>query len=238
MNATAGLVLLVLLLAVTGPVVAAPPLQDPSEVEVEGTLEEVDLEAGFIVVGGVTVYLGDETLVRGGRGRGVPATLEDLEPGVWVAVSGLEQPDGTILATRIRIKVGRHGEDDDGEPPDGFRHPIADRLSTYYGLDYDELMRMHEEGIGFGLVMKAYLVASTNPEAGLSGEELLEMRLSGLGWGEIWHETGAHPGQGRPPWAGQGHDGAAGHPGKGRPPWAGEGQGGAAGQPGRGRDRP
>lgn len=123
------------------------------------------------------------------------------------------------------------------DPPPDERHPMAEKLALYFDLPYEEAMALFESGIGFGLMMKAYRLADANPEAGVSGAELLEMHLSGLGWGEIRQQTGIHPGGGPPPWANNDHEGKE----PGPPPWAGgdddedEDRGGPppwAGQPG------
>jgi len=193
------LIVLLLTAVLTTPLLAAPALND-DEIELEGTIEEIDLDEGYIVVGGTTIYIDDSTVVLTGRGRGTPTTLDDLEIGQWVSVSGSEQADGSVLATRVKARPMP------GEPEENGLHPVAEWLAELYGLDYDEIIAMHESGIGFGLIRKSYRLATDQSEAGLTGEELLEMRLDGKGWGQIRKETEIRPGQGRPPWAGKGEN--------------------------------
>jgi hypothetical protein len=191
---------LTILLAALLLMIAALPAwaQDDVEVEVEGPIESVDGDA--IVVDGITFILTDQTDVIRGRGRGTPASADELAVGVLVDVSGEQQADGTVLARRVRIKA-YPDEEGEGGVREGFEHPMALKLSRYFDLAYDQAMALHEEGIGFGVILKAYRLAAANPEAGVTGADLFQMHLDGMGWGEIWHETGVRPGGGPPPWA-------------------------------------
>jgi hypothetical protein len=128
---------------------------------------------------------------------------------------------------------------------DGCTHPMAPVLSEWMGVSCDEIMALHDEEIGFGVMMKAYLLSDAfgldwrelldrhMSEAGLgwgqimkahvlaaalgaNADELLAQRAEGMGWGQILKEY--REGPGRPPWAGQGKPPWA---GQGRPPWAG-----------------
>ena len=189
------LVVLMLLAIVTTPLLAAPTYDD-DEIELEGAIDVIDLAAGTIVVDGTIITVDDDTIILTGKGRGTPTTLGDLEVGQWVCVSGTVQTDGSVLATRMKAKPMP------GDPAEAGMHPVAERLAELYGLDYDDIITMHDGGIGFGPIRKSYRLATDQPESGLTGEELLQMRLDGMGWGGIRTETGVHPGQGRPSWAG------------------------------------
>ncbi|MBN1955208.1 MAG: hypothetical protein JW900_09190 [Anaerolineae bacterium] len=196
----------VLLFSLTSalPVWAQAPAQEGTEIEVEGTLEEVDLAAGVIVVDGTRFFLVDSTVCLRGRGWHTPVAAEELVVGQWVEVAGVEQADGTLQARHVRIKDAPGGPDDaSGADP----HPAAVKLSTYLDVTYEEVIALHVEGVGFGEIARAYRLAAANSEAGVSGADLLQMRLEGVGWGEVCKQIGIHPGNGRPPWAGQGHSG-------------------------------
>lgn len=215
-----GLLVFVLLLAVVAPAWGRPLRQDEEEVEVEGVITDIDTEAGLLVVDGVTYLLGDDVWICAGPGRcGETLTAADLEVGMFVELTGAVQEDGTIVLERVHVEQEEDPEDPE-DPPEGWQHPVALKLSMIFDLTYEEIMAMHEEGIGFGQIQKAYLLAELYPDSGMTGADLLEAKLSGMGWGEIAHETGIHPGHGKPPWAG-GPDQDDEH---GPPPWAGQGR--------------
>lgn len=114
-------------------------------------------------------------------------------------------------------------------------NPRARMLATLMGDDVDclDLMDLQAEGIGFGVIMKAYslsqtfdldwedLVESHRGEEGLGwgqimkahflasrlgveAEELLEEREKGVGWGQILKKHAKGPG--KPSWAGPNHN--------------------------------
>jgi hypothetical protein len=216
----AGLLVLVLLSAMVAPALGRPLRQEGEEVEVAGTITEVDLEAGLLFVDGVPYVLGDDVSVCAGPGRcGQMLTVDDLEVGMWVELTGIAQGDGTVVLQRIHIEEAEDPEGD--EPPEGWQHPVALKLSMIFDLTYEEVLALQEDGIGFGQIKKAYLLADLYPDSGMAGADFLEAKLSGLGWGQIAQEAGVHPGHGKPPWAG-GPDQEDDH---GPPPWAGQGRG-------------
>lgn len=227
MKKVVGLLVVALLLVMVSPVWAAPPAAGVVKVQAVGPIEELDPGAGTFVVDGVTFTIDEETWIHSG---GEERTLEDLEIGTWVRVTGFEGSDGTLVARCVCIDEDPEDPEEPeepGEPPEGFEHPVAARIAEGFGLEYDEVMALHEDGIGFGLIIKAYGIAEQYPESGLTGADLLEMKLEGQGWGEICREFDMHPGHGPPPWAGngndrtppgQGGDGPPGHGGNGNPP--------------------
>jgi len=174
--------------------------QDSSEIEFEGTVEQVDLEGGAVLVSGTTCRLAAETVYLRGQGWRTPVTAQELAVGQRVEVAGVRQADGTVRVHHIRIKpAGGPGAE---IAPD--QHPVAVKISRSFGLSYEQVMALYEQGFGFGEIMQAYRLAAANPDAGVSGADLLQLKQSGLGWGEICKQFGMHPGGGRPPWAGQG----------------------------------
>jgi hypothetical protein len=107
-------------------------------------------------------------------------------------------------------------------------HPVGARLAARYDVTYKQVMDWFCEGIGFGQIM---LALQTARQINVEPATLLDRRLAGEGWGEIWQDAGLI-GQGRklreedggpPPWAGppDERDPDAEMPGGGPPPWAG-----------------
>jgi len=126
-------------------------------------------------------------------------------------------------------------------------NPMAAFLADLLGVECEYLMVEYQaNGIGFGVIMKAYFLSTLSPDLdwedlvarhmseeglgwgqvmkaytlasllGLDGEELLEQHRGGMGWGQILKQY--REGPGKPPWAGQGPLPWA-H--RGKPPWAG-----------------
>lgn len=123
-------------------------------------------------------------------------------------------------------------------------NPRAAFLAKWMGVRCKVLMNYQEDGVGFGVIMKAYFLSTVFPR--LSWRRLVERHRRGLGWGQIMkayylaklldlkakdllkkREEGMGWGQilrphregpGKPPWAGQGPRPWA-H--RGKPPWAG-----------------
>lgn len=148
---------------------------------------------------------------------------------------------GLLLALTPLAAAAAPANEDDG--PDC--NPRAVVLAAWMDVDCSELMDLQAEGIGFGVIMKAYFLSDL---FGLGWEELverhtvaeglgwgqimkahflaerlpvdadtlLEMRADGMGWGEILKLYRLTPG--KPPWAGQGKPHRT---DKGKPPWAG-----------------
>lgn len=66
-------------------------------------------------------------------------------------------------------------------------HPMVSRLSERYGVDEVKIRGWFCSGFGFGEIMLALQTASTT---GLTPDEYLAVRGSGLGWGQIWKMDG------------------------------------------------
>ena len=54
-------------------------------------------------------------------------------------------------------------------------------------------MTLHDEGLGFGEIARAYVTAYASNGV-LTPEQVLDMRLAGVGWGQIKKDYGIHPG--------------------------------------------
>lgn len=131
------------------------------------------------------------------------------------------------------------------QPPEPECNPKARILAEWMGVDCSVIMKYQANGVGFGVIMKAYFLSQIFPDLdwkdlvkrhmsekglgwgqimkayllasalGVDAEDLLKMRAEGMGWGQILKEYRTGPG--KPPWAGQGPPWAH----RGKPPWAG-----------------
>jgi hypothetical protein len=138
----------------------------------------------------------------------------------------------TPLATLSAPNPSRPFQDD------GCTHPMAFMLSEWMAMSCEDIMALHDEqDIGFGVMMKAYVLSKAFAQGdwesllalhqedvgwgqimkayalagplGRSPEDLLA-DAQASGWGPILQEYREQYGHGKPPWAGQG-----------KPPWAG-----------------
>ncbi len=85
-------------------------------------------------------------------------------------------------------------------------HPVAVVLSDTLHIPYTQVMALHNSGIGFGVIARAYLTAQYS-DGQLTFEQTLALFQSGMGWGQIAKEYGVHPG-------GKGLGSIMGHPPK------------------------
>lgn len=69
-------------------------------------------------------------------------------------------------------------------------HPVATRLAVTFGVPYSEIMALHCQGIGFGNIAKAYLLAL---KTGKTAREFLDKHKGGEGWGNIIKGEGVRP---------------------------------------------
>ncbi len=75
-------------------------------------------------------------------------------------------------------------------------HPVALAISLFFDLECEDIEALHDSGVGFGVIGRAYLtaLATKDTEEELTPEEVLAMHQSGMGWGQIMKEIGVHPG--------------------------------------------
>jgi hypothetical protein len=72
-------------------------------------------------------------------------------------------------------------------------HPVGSVIAVYFNIPYTHVMALHDDGLGFGQIARAYLTARASGGA-LTPEQVLDMRLAGVGWGQIKKDYGVHPG--------------------------------------------
>ncbi len=70
-------------------------------------------------------------------------------------------------------------------------HPVAATLAEAFDVDYATIMGWHCEGIGFGNIARALLLAEQSD--GMTAEEILMEAENGNGWGAIIRESGVSP---------------------------------------------
>jgi hypothetical protein len=150
---------------------------------------------------------------------------------------------GLLLALTPLAATAAPANEDDGPEC----NPRAAVLATWMGVECPELMALQEQGVGFGVIMKAYFLSQALDLDGWDAVKgLMDLHRADVGWGQIVkahtlakllgrsadvlldeaQATGWGPiiqeyrvdnGPGKPPWAGKGKPPWA---GKGKPPWA------------------
>jgi hypothetical protein len=74
-----------------------------------------------------------------------------------------------------------------------FTHPVALAISDFFGIPYTEVMSLHQSGLGFGEIARVYMIAKYS-NGQVTPDQVLQMRESGEGWGQIMKQLGFHPG--------------------------------------------
>ncbi|MDF1513299.1 MAG: hypothetical protein P1S60_05775, partial [Anaerolineae bacterium] len=117
--------------------------------------------------------------------------------------------DGLVIARKVKVKPWENSALNPEDKPEyadedtgTADHPVALWIANRFGRSYDELMAMHEAGIGWGVIVKAFYLAQVN-DKGVTADELMDRHLAGEGWGNIARELGTYPGKFAPAW---GHD--------------------------------
>lgn len=74
-------------------------------------------------------------------------------------------------------------------------HPVALAIADHFGVPADEVFALHQEGLGFGEIARAYflareLAADDDPTNDLAADQILAMHQGGEGWGQIVRSLG------------------------------------------------
>ncbi len=187
-------VLLAALLVSSSALAAPAPLE--GEIELEGEVTAIDEEAGTFILT-VENELGEleeySVLVAGNF------DFETLNIGDLVEVKGTTNEDGTLVLSEYKIQERardreqeREGEED-GEcifctDPEK-THPVMEKIAETYGVEYAVVLDWFcgENHVGLGQIMLALQTAAAT---GDSADTYLQQRNEGMGWGQIWQETG------------------------------------------------
>lgn len=147
----------------------------PVYIDYSGQVSEIDSENGQIEMDGVSVVLDDET-------------LESVEVGEYVVVSGVLDDNGSVSADIVEETTLDAIEDDartceiDETGSDENCHPVLLILSDAFQVPYDRLASLHGEGFGIGEISRIYILAQ---ETGTSVVEIIQLRRDGLSWEEM-----------------------------------------------------
>lgn len=174
---------------------AAENLDEPEKVEITGTITLIDEEGFFFEVevedeegdlATYTIEVEDEF------------DFESIAVGDEIELEGLPtEEENTLQMTEFKLEEeGRERTEDgyfcDAETED--EHPVAASIAETYEAEYQTVMDWFcggegEEGsnaTGFGNIMLALHTAEISDT---SVEEIMELRASDQGWGQIWQEV-------------------------------------------------
>ena len=199
------IIFIIFLLSAVSVAQAAPPLQEGSQdasklgdtIGVDGPDDNVEEEEpsggnnlGTIMSGkGGTNDTGDSTGdgtddgSDDGTGDGTDDGADDGTNGD----TGDGADDGTDDGTD-----GDTGDGADDGTDDSTNHPVANAIADFFDVPPEEVASLHEEGNGFGNIVKAYFFAD-KLDPPMKPQELLEAAHES-GWGNVLKEGGIHPG--------------------------------------------
>ena len=72
-------------------------------------------------------------------------------------------------------------------------HPVALAISNFFGISYTKVISLHQSGLGFGEITRIYMIAKYS-NGKVTPDQVLAMRESGQGWGQIMKQLGFRPG--------------------------------------------
>lgn len=174
---------------------AAENLDESEKVEITGTITLINEEGKFF-----------EVDVEDEEGNPVTYTIEvgeefnfeSIEVGDEIELEGLPTEDElTLQMTELKLQEQEQERAEDGyfcdaETED--EHPVAASIAETYEVEYQTVMDWFcggegEEGsnaTGFGNIMLALHTAEISDT---SVEEIMELRASDQGWGQIWQDV-------------------------------------------------
>lgn len=174
---------------------AAENLDESEKVEITGTITLIDEEGLFF-----------EVEVKDEEGDPITYTIEvdedfdfeSIEVGDEIELEGLPtEEELTLQMNELKLQEQERERAEDGyfcdaETED--EHPVAASIAETYEAEYQTIMDWFcggegEEGsnaTGFGNIMLALHTAEIS---GTSVEEIMELRESDQGWGQIWQEV-------------------------------------------------
>lgn len=129
-----------------------------------------------------------ETLVAKTIAPGL-ATLEPTDSATSTAEAS-ETPDATEVSSETPAPTGVATGTAEATCGGPNAHPVATRLAAAFGVPYSEIMALHCQGIGFGNIAKAYLLAK---KTGKNATDFFALRKAGEGWGQIMKDAGVKP---------------------------------------------
>jgi hypothetical protein len=192
------IVLIIFLLSAASVAQAAPPSQEGSQdasklgdtINGDGPDDNVDEEeaSGGNNLGTIMSGKGGTNDTDDSTGVGTDDGSDDgTDDG-----TGDGTDDSTGDGTDDGTNDGTDGDTDDGTDDSAKQHPVASAIADFFDVPYDEVASLHEDGNGFGNIVKAYFFAD-KLEPPMTPQELLEA-AHGSGWGNVLKEGGIHPG--------------------------------------------
>lgn len=110
----------------------------------------------------------------------LPPTLPTTIPATFV-------PFPTPIWTPAPTNIPVSNDDSGCEHED---QPVAQRIADAFKVSYDDVMRMHCDGNGFGEITRAFVLQT---RTGVSAWTYLQRHKDGEGWGEIIKDAGVAP---------------------------------------------
>lgn len=170
--------------------VIAPGESENFEVITQLTEEWASAPAGTEVK--IRVTIASENNRPGGHPGRLTVTLVN-NCGEEPTPTPTTDPDPTVTPTETPEPTATP---DPGEEPictGANPHPVGMKLAQRYGVTYEEIMGWFCMGFGFGEIDLAY---GLSVQTGVPVEEIFQMKMDGMGWGNIKKELNSLPGNG------------------------------------------
>lgn len=85
------------------------------------------------------------------------------------------------------------GNEDEKENDEGENSTkVAQSIAKFFGVSMDDVKKMHDDGLGYGEIVRAYTLAKST---GKSVTDIIALEKSGKGWGEIERSLNVTPGK-------------------------------------------
>ncbi len=166
--------------------------QGEGESTFTGILEAIN-DDGTWVVDGVTIDVGEQTELGSGIALGMPVKVKFVvgEDGSWDAleIEALDENEEEPEVTESPEETEPISPTETVSPTTFVNctganpQPKAAKLAAEHGVSYEEIMGWFcDHHFGFGEIDRMYTLSETH---GVSLTTIFDMRLSGLGWGQI-----------------------------------------------------
>ncbi len=174
-------------------VTAAPAGDFAVAMTLSGTIQSVQKNDA----GGLTVVLDDGTPILVASSQSADPALA---PGQAITVTANFDENNQLVASSLVVDTSATAQPTAASPAVSTTQatsclkssqPVAARLAASFDVTSDEILRWFCQGFGFGEIAKAYVLAQQSGKYSVA--QILAMRKSGEGWGQLVKKAGVSP---------------------------------------------
>jgi hypothetical protein len=148
-------------------------------------------EGDIVIITGISI---NDTTLQAVTFEFFDDSQQDVEvtPEVTLEATDEVTPEATVEATDEATPEATAEASTEATDCNGPNQPVAMRIAETFDVTYDEVMALHCQGIGFGNIIRAYVLAE-NSDDGSTAQDFLDRHGNGEGWGQIMHDSGVKP---------------------------------------------